>query len=61
MKRKEFVRNIVDLLKEILAEDGICIRGVYERSDAKVRKQEGMERIKGFIGEEARRDPGLRT
>ena len=35
----------------MLAEDGIIIRGVYERSDAKVRLQEGMERIKGFIGE----------
>ena len=44
--------RIVDILKEILAEDGINIRGVYERSDAKVRKQEGMERVKGFIGEE---------
>lgn len=44
--------RIVEILKEILAEDGINIRGVYERSDAKVRKQEGMERIKGFIGEE---------
>lgn len=44
--------RIVSLLKEVLSEDGICIRGVYERSDAKVRKQEGMERIKGFIGEE---------
>ena len=42
---------IVKLLKEILAEDGITIRGVYERSDAKVRKQEGMELKKGFIGE----------
>ena len=28
------------------------IRGVYERSDAKVRQLEGMERVKGFIGEE---------
>ncbi len=43
---------IVDILKRILAEDGIHIRGVYERSDAKVRLQEGMERTKGFIGEE---------
>ncbi len=42
---------IVDALKKILAEDGISIRGVYERSDAKVRLQEGMERYKGFIGE----------
>ena len=35
----------------MLAQDGIFIRGVYERSDAKVRLQEGMERFKGFIGE----------
>lgn len=42
---------IVKCLKEILAEDGIQIRGVYERSDAKVREQEGMQRHKGFIGE----------
>ncbi|MBO5283474.1 MAG: class I SAM-dependent rRNA methyltransferase [Lachnospiraceae bacterium] len=42
---------IVDRLKAVMAEDGIQIRGVYERSDAKVRLQEGMERCKGFIGE----------
>ena len=42
---------IVDILKELIAKDGIHIRGVYERSDAKVREQEGMERYKGFIGE----------
>ncbi len=44
--------TIVELLKEVLLADGIKIRGVYERSDAKVRTNEGMERIKGFIGEE---------
>ena len=43
--------TIVYLLKDCLRDDGIVIRGVYERSDAKVRSQEGMERIKGFIGE----------
>lgn len=42
---------IVEKLKKVLEEDGITIRGVYERSDAKVRLQEGMERYKGFIGE----------
>ena len=47
-----FKLQIIDLLKEILAEDGIKIKGVYERSDAKVRLNEGMERVKGFIGEE---------
>ncbi len=43
--------TIVEALKKVLAEDGIAVRGVYERSDAKVRLQEGMERYKGFIGE----------
>lgn len=42
---------IVEKAKKVLAEEGIIIRGVYERSDAKVRLQEGMERVKGFIGE----------
>ena len=47
-----FKLQIIDLLKEIVAEDGIKIKGAYERSDAKVRLNEGMERVKGFIGEE---------
>lgn len=47
-----FKEQIVSLLKEVLAEDGIAIRGVYERSDAKERLKEGMEKVKGFIGEE---------
>ena len=42
---------IVQLVKEILLKDGIRIRGVYERSDAKEREKEGMQRIKGFLGE----------
>ena len=44
--------RIVDILKELMAADGIDIRGVYERSDAPVRKKEGLEPYKGFIGEE---------
>lgn len=43
--------TIIDCIKEVLLADGITIRGVYERSDAKVRQNEGMERTKGFIGE----------
>ncbi len=43
--------TILELLKEELRRDGISIRGVYERSDAKVRENEGMERFKGFLGE----------
>ena len=35
----------------MLAEDNIHVRGIYERSDAKVRENEGMERWKGFVGE----------
>ena len=42
---------ILEKLVKVLEEDGIHIRGIYERSDAKVRLQEGMERYKGFIGE----------
>ena len=44
--------QIIEILKEILRQDGIEVRGVYERSDAKVRQNEGMERVKGFIGKE---------
>ena len=43
--------QILEYLQEVLAEDGISIRGIYERSDAKVREQEGMERTKGFLSE----------
>lgn len=42
---------ILELLCRVLEEDGCHIRGIYERSDAKVRLLEGMERVKGFIGE----------
>ena len=41
--------RILALLQKVLAEDGISIRGAYERSDAKVRLKEGMERTKGFL------------
>lgn len=47
----EFLKHrIIDILKRILEEDGIVIRGVYERSDAAVRKKEGLAPYKGFIG-----------
>ena len=42
---------ILEALTKVLAEDGISLRGIYERSDAKVREQEGMERFKGFLTE----------
>ncbi len=41
--------RILSLLTGMLKEDGIHIRGIYERSDAKVRSLEGMERVKGFL------------
>ena len=43
--------TILRLLLETLAKDGVQIRGIYERSDAKVRRQEGMDPKKGFLGE----------
>lgn len=46
-----FKETIVRLLKECMAEDGIHIRGVYERSDAKEREKESLTKVKGFIGE----------
>jgi len=43
--------TIVRLLVETLEKDGVAIQGIYERSDAKVRLQEGMERAKGFLSQ----------
>lgn len=43
--------RILRILCRILSEEGITIRGIYERSDAPVRRKEGMEPVKGFIGE----------
>ncbi len=43
---------LLEQLVEILAKDGVAVRGIYERSDAKVREQEGMSRQKGFLGAE---------
>ena len=47
-----FKVQIVEHLKQLMAEDGFNIRGVYERSDAAVRKKEGLAPYKGFNGEE---------
>ena len=49
---EQFKVKIVEDLKELLAEDGILIRGVYERSDANERVKEGLAKVKGFIGDE---------
>ncbi len=51
---------LTELMKDILAQDGTVIRGVYERSDAKVREREGMERYRGFIGDEFDTDVEIR-
>ena len=48
---EQFKATIVEILKKILQEDGITIRGVYERSDANERIKEGLPKHKGFIGE----------
>lgn len=49
---ERFKLKIIELLKEILLNDDITIKGVYERSDAKERIKEGMKKVKGFIGDE---------
>lgn len=43
--------DIIEECKSQLEQLGMPIRGVYERSDAKVRRQEGLPLTKGFIGE----------
>lgn len=48
---EQFKVTIVELLKKIMKEDGIMIRGVYERSDANERTKEGLSKVKDFIGE----------
>jgi len=41
--------TVLRLLLEVLSGEGLPIRGVFERSDAKERLKEGMERRKGFL------------
>lgn len=40
---------IIEELVDVLSKDGVTIDGVYERSDAPVRKKEGMDPFKGSI------------
>ncbi len=42
---------ILSAAVQVLSEDGIRIRGIYERSDAKVREKEGLAPFKGFLSE----------
>ena len=45
----EMRKNIIfPLLYKILNEDGMNIKGIYERNDVSIRKLEGMEENKGF-------------
>lgn len=46
---EQFKEKIVLMLKDIMAEDEIAIRLIYERSDAREREKEGMPRYKGVI------------
>ena len=41
--------HILAALVKVLSEDGIQVRGIFERSDAKVRELEGLPREKGFL------------
>ena len=49
---ERYKEQLANLMKQILQKDGIQIRGVYERCDAKEREKEGLSRVKGFIGAE---------
>lgn len=46
---EQFKERIVSLLRQVLARDGISVRGVYERSDAAERRKEGLLTAKGFL------------
>ena len=41
--------TILSLLVDLLKEDGISVRGIYERSDASVRLKEGLPPVKGIL------------
>lgn len=44
-----FKEEILEILREVLLEDGIKITLVFERSDAKEREKEGLARYKGVM------------
>ncbi len=46
---EQFKLMAVQVMKEVLLADGICVRGIFERSDGKYRKQEGLPVVKDFI------------
>ncbi len=48
--------KILEYLAEAMAEDGVRIRAIYERSDAKIRLKEGLPRSKGLIWTSAKAD-----
>ena len=45
-------KQLVDCLLRVLNDDGLNIYKVYERSDARVRELEGLDRVKGFLSKE---------
>lgn len=46
------------MLVRILAEDGIAVRGVYERNDVAIREHEGLSQYKGWFPLDGGTDPG---
>lgn len=55
---EQFKETIVELLKETLAQDGICIRGVYERSDANEPHEGRLAEGKGIYRRGVRHERG---
>ncbi len=52
--------KILSFLTDALQKDGIRIRAIFERSDAKIREKEGLPRTKGLIRAEGTFDPKIR-
>lgn len=47
--QKRLKRVMIEQLLKVLREDGVSIRAVYERNDAKERQKEGLNREKGLF------------
>ncbi len=46
---EQYKEIILGLLRETMEADGISIRAIYERSDARERQKEGLERVKQLL------------
>lgn len=52
--------TILEELTDIMQSDGFHIRGIYERSDAQIRKKEGLLPFKGFLYSDSEKTDSLK-